>query len=94
MSSDEWKEGGPWAGWEHNRPLGPIVVTFIAIIAWLVFILLYALFWSRGFTLFQNIIVTIVTLVIVGLLIGLNWVVWGMRHARSWKKPQQPSTAG
>ena len=42
----------------------------------LVFILLYALYWSNGFSLFQNVIVTIVSLAITGLLIGLMWIVW------------------
>jgi hypothetical protein len=55
------------------------VVSILGVIAWLVFILLYALYWSKGFSLFQNIIVTIVSLIIVGLLIGLMWVVWGFR---------------
>jgi len=94
MSSDDWKEGGPWADWEHNRPLGPIVVTIVSIIVWLVFILFYALYWSTGFTLFQNVIVTVVTLVIVALVMGLVWVVWGMKYARPWKESKHSETAG
>ncbi len=94
MPSDDWKGGGPWADWEHNKPLGPIVVTILAVIAWLVFILVYALYWSNGFTIFQNVIVTIVSLIIVGLLIGLGWVVWGMKYAKRWRKREQPATAG
>jgi len=52
-------------------------------IAWAVFILIYALFWSNNFNIFQNIIVTLVSLMIVGLLIGLMWVIWGSRAG--WK---------
>ncbi|HYB07460.1 MAG TPA: hypothetical protein VEB87_04815 [Nitrososphaerales archaeon] len=89
MTSDETKEGGPWyPDWEHARPLRGIVLTMVAIIAWLVFILLYALFWSNGFTLFQNVVVTVVTLVITAMVIGLGWVVWGFRHVKQWKRPQ------
>ena len=57
---------------ETNQPqwyvgsIAPIVFSILGVIAWLVFILLYALFWSRGFSLFQNIIVTIVSLAIAG----------------------------
>jgi hypothetical protein len=69
--------------WKKHMPLAPIIVTFIAIAAWLVFILLYALFWSTGFNWFQNVIVTIVSLVLVGLVIGLIWTVWGMKYAKS-----------
>jgi hypothetical protein len=94
MSPDEWREGSAWADWEHNRPLGPIVATFLVVIGWLVFILLYALYWSSGYSTFQNLIVTLVTLVIMGLLIGLGWVVWGMRHAKRWMRPEKPATVG
>ena len=94
MSPDERKEESPWMDWEHSRPLGPIVVTFVSVIAWLVFILLYALYWSSGYSAFQNAIVTIVTLVIMGLVIGLTWTVWGMRYAKRWTKHEQPATAG
>jgi len=49
----------------------------LGLIALPVFILLYALYWSTGYSLFQNIIVTVVSFLIAGLLIGLMWVVWG-----------------
>lgn len=74
------KSGTDQPQWHHG-PIAPIVLTFTAVLAWLIFILLYALFWSKGYSLFQNVIVTVVTLAIVGLLIGLMWVVWGTRHA-------------
>lgn len=52
----------------------------LGVVAWLLFILLYALFWSGGFSLFQNVVVTLVSLAITALLIGLMWVVWGYRR--------------
>jgi len=70
--------------WEHTRPLGGIVLTMLAIIAWLVFILLFALYWSTEFDLFQNIVVVIVSLGITALVIGLGWVIWGVRHVKNW----------
>jgi VIT1/CCC1 family predicted Fe2+/Mn2+ transporter len=72
----------PQYQWKHQSSIAPIVFSILGVIAWLVFILLYALFWSKGFSLFQNLIVTIVSLAITGLLIGLMWVVWGFRHYR------------
>ena len=52
----------------------------LGVVAWLVFILLYALFWSKGFDLFQNIVVTVVSLAIAALLIGVMWMAWGYRR--------------
>ena len=60
----------------HDGPFGAIIATIFGLVAWLVFILLYALFWSKGFSLFQNVIVTIVSLAIMGSLIGAMWVIW------------------
>lgn len=57
-------------------PIVPIVLSIIGVIAWLVFILLYALYWSGGHSLFQNMIVTIVSFLIAGLVIGLMWMPW------------------
>jgi hypothetical protein len=86
MTQDETKEGGPWyPDWEHSRPVGGIVLTMLATIAWLVFIIIFALYWSADYTLFQDIVVTVATLVIAALVIGVGWVVWGFRHMRRWK---------
>lgn len=60
----------------------------VAIIVWLVFILFYALYWSGSYNLFQNIVVTVVTLGITGVVIGLGWVIWGFRHVRQWKRAE------
>ena len=60
----------------QETPVVPIIVSIVGVIGWLVFILLYALFWSKGFNLFQNVVVTVVSLAITAMLIGLMWVVW------------------
>ena len=74
-SSTETKKSGP---------IGLIVVSMVGFLAWLFFILFYSLYWSEGFSLFQNIVVFIVSLCIVGVIIGLMWVVWGRDRIRMW----------
>ena len=61
----------------HLGPIGLIVASLVSFLAWLIFILFFALYWSEGFSLFQNIIVFIVSLCIMGVIIGLMWIVWG-----------------
>ncbi len=70
ITSDKWTDK------EFEPRMGPIVGSILAVVAWLVFILVYALYWSKGFDLFQNIIVTFASLLITGLLIGAMWMVW------------------
>jgi high-affinity Fe2+/Pb2+ permease len=60
----------------YEGPFAAIIASILGVVAWLVFILLYALFWSKGFNLFENVIVTIVSLAITGLLIGAMWMFW------------------
>jgi len=62
-------------------PVIPVVISIIAGIGWAIFILLHAFFWSEGFTLFQNIVIGIVSLLIVIAILGVAWVVWAMRFA-------------
>ena len=67
----------------HERIRPPIVLilaSMLGIVAWLVFILLFALQWSAKYDLFQNVVVAFVSLAIVGMLIGAMWMVWGYRQ--------------
>ena len=61
---------------KYEGPMGPVIASILGIVAWLIFILIYALYWSKNFDLFQNVIVTIVSLSVTALLIGAMWLVW------------------
>jgi len=78
----EYSQAEWWMDPKFHRPFVPIVLSILGLVAWLLFILVYALWWSNSFSLFQNIIVTIVSLLVTGLLLGLIWVVWGFKFAK------------
>lgn len=63
-------------GTEFEPQRGPMIGSILITVGWLIFILLYALYWSEGYTLFQNVIVTIVSLAITALLTAAVWMVW------------------
>ncbi len=75
----------PWP-MEHRYPgldmRVRVTATIILGVAWLVFILLFAAFWSGPYTLFQNIVILIVSFVILIGLVAVIWASWGMRFAR------------
>ncbi len=73
-----------------SSPLAPIIVSIIGILAWLVFILLFALVWSEGYNLFQNIVVFVATLCITALVIGLMWIIWGRNQWHWWTRDYTP----
>ena len=62
---------------------GRIVASILLPVAWLSFTLLYVGFWAYGFTLFQSVIVILVSAIILAGTMGSVWASWGMRH-RSW----------
>jgi hypothetical protein len=82
MSTAEYRE----ATGTFRPPVGLIVASILRVVAWLVFILVYALDWSRGYSLFQNLIVTVVSLAIVGLVIGALWVAFAPREYWNWNR--------
>jgi hypothetical protein len=64
---------------QFRGPIGLIIASLLAVVGWLVFILVYAIDWSRHSDLFQNIIVVIVSFLIAGILIGEMWIAFGVR---------------
>jgi hypothetical protein len=77
MDGSRLMQKGPASGgYKGPVPVVPIALSIVGVIAWLVFILFYALDWSSHYSLFQNLIVTVVSFLIAGLIIGLMWMPW------------------
>jgi len=66
---------------KEEMPFIPTVVSLIVVIGWALFALLHVLFWSGDFNLFQNIVILILSLVIVGCGLGILWMYWIFRRA-------------
>ena len=79
-------ESEPHMGLRKSGAIGLVIASMVGFLVWLFFILFFALFWSEGFSLFQNIIVFIVSLCITGVLIGLMWIIWGQDKMRMWSQ--------
>lgn len=62
-----------------------MVASILVPVAWLSFTLLYVGFWAQGFTLFQSVIVILVSVILLGGVMGAIWASWGMRH-RTWSR--------
>ncbi len=61
-------------------PIGAVIGSMLGVAVWLVFILVYALLWSKGYDLFQNLVVAFVSLAVTAIAIGAMWAVWGYRR--------------
>ncbi len=59
-----------------SRVAGSILVVF----GWAAFIILYAVFYASGFTLFQNLAIIFASFLVGMALLGAMWASWGMKH--------------
>jgi heme/copper-type cytochrome/quinol oxidase subunit 4 len=85
MSNFYQMQDGNQDGWikmqrKSSSFLIPIIVSIVGVLAWLIYILLFALYWSKGYNLFQDIVVLFATLFITAIVIGLVWLIWGRNH--------------
>lgn len=61
-----------------------ILASIVSTVGWLSFVLLFLAFWGSHFSLFQDIVVVIVSLLILaGFLLGI-WIAFGLRFGRHW----------
>ena len=58
-----------------------VAISIFAGVGWLSFVLLYAAFWSSGYTLFQSIVIVLVSVLVLGGIMGAMWASWGMHFA-------------
>ena len=67
----------PWSGMSWR-----IQLSILGPVAWVCFTLLYVGFWAHGFSLFQSVIVILVSLILLFGIMGAAWAAWGMRRRR------------
>jgi hypothetical protein len=63
----------PGFGWR-------VSLSIIVGIGWLVFLILWFFFYASDYTGYQNIAIFFLSLVIIGLILGVPWAYWGMRY--------------
>jgi hypothetical protein len=85
MSGDAWEKG--WGNGEGGL-LGAlrrrVVLSIGACAAWVSLTLLYVAFWAHGFSLFQSIVVVLVSLVVLTAVLLGAWASYGLRSVGRW----------
>lgn len=73
--------------WEGYAPglRARLVISIVAPVAWLSFTLLYVGFWATGFTVFQSVVVLLVSALILAGVMGGLWTWWGPRYRHTWE---------
>lgn len=75
----------PWGPRGFGRGLrARILLSILGPIAWLVFTLLYVGFWASGFSLFQDIIVVLVSILVLIAVVAAAWITWAGGRRWHW----------
>jgi hypothetical protein len=61
-----------------------ILATLALVVAWVSFTLLYVAFWATGFSLFQSIIVVVVSLLVLTAGVLGAWISFGLKFVDRW----------
>ena len=85
MTTNESCRGKAGRNNEFVPKTAPVIGCVLVLVGWLVFILAYALDWSPGLDLFQNMIVTVVSIVVAGMLMGGVMLVWYHPNGELWR---------
>jgi hypothetical protein len=63
-----------------------VSLSIIVGVGWLVFLILWLTFYAAAFTLLENIVIVLVSLLIVGAILGASWASWGIKYGRKFGK--------
>jgi hypothetical protein len=61
-----------------------ILLSILGPVAWISFTLLFIAFWAHNFSLFQSVIVVVVSLLVLFGITLAAWISYGLRAARRW----------
>jgi hypothetical protein len=59
-----------------------VSLSIIVGVGWLVFLILWVTFYAAAFTLIENVVIVLVSMLIVGAILGASWASWGIKYGR------------
>jgi len=68
----EMPPGGAWRA----------AVSAVVAIGWLIFLIAHLFFWAKYYTIYENIAIFLVSLLVLAAVMAPLWMIWGMKYAR------------
>ncbi len=75
---------------EENQETPPglasrVTVSIIVFFGLLIFAIVYVAFFGSSFSLFQQIAIILVALLVATAILGVMWASWGIKYGEKWK---------
>lgn len=66
---------------DFEHPKGwKITLSIVASVGWLIFLILWLAFYADGYVVYQNIAIVLISILVLIVVLGTPWAVWGVRH--------------
>jgi len=63
-----------------------VALSILVVVGWLIFLILWLAFYADGFSIYQNIAVFLVSILVMIAILGPAWAYWGMKFG--WKSKE------
>jgi len=57
-------------------------VSAVVGIGWLIFMIIHLFFWAKYYTIYENIAIFLVSVLVVAAILAPIWIIWGIKTAR------------
>jgi len=94
--------GGSWAAWglkhipeegkEMIRKTGfksRVIISIVIPLALMIFLIIWFYYYADTFNIYQNFAIFLVSILVVGGLMGAIWAPWGMKHGKEFEKSKE-----
>lgn len=69
-----------------------IGVSIFSSIIWLCFLIIWLFFYASHFTAYQNIAIFLVSILLLGAILGPSWAVWGIKYGHKFECKENSRT--
>jgi hypothetical protein len=63
-----------------------VSLSIVVAIAWLIFVVLWLFFYAADFSIFQNLAILLVSVLLLGAVLGPAWASWGIKQGMKYEK--------
>lgn len=70
-----------------------IAVSIVVGVGWLIFLVLFLWFYAADFGIYKSLAIFILSVLVVGAILGPMWVYWGIKTGRAWAKKMKKRRA-
>ncbi|MEW6592838.1 MAG: hypothetical protein AB1305_04075 [Candidatus Hadarchaeota archaeon] len=63
-----------------------VAVSAVVFFGWLIFLVLHLAFYASNFSIFQNLAIVIISILVGIAILAPMWIVWGIKHAKDFEK--------